>query len=267
MAFIDFLYGTTVWKLGLTVSAIVIGGTVAAVLIADRCWHRERRRDHNDIAGFLIAVVGVVFAVLISTLALTVLTRQDRAQALVLQEAEAVEAIDRETDFLKPPSRDEIRRDVRDYLGAVLDSEWPQMRRAQRPTAAEPAVNTLWRDVAALPVENFHQMLSAQSFRQRLDKLADIRRGRSEIATTGVDRVIWAVVLLGSAATIVFAVLFGVRNLFAHLMMTGLLAFVIALAITMIIAIDWPYFGNDSVGPQRLEELRVTLMRQDGLSP
>ena len=258
MAFIDFLYGTSVLKLGVIVSAIVVGGTLATLLLVNRIWNKELRRDHNDIAGFLIAVVGVVFAILVSSLAIIVLTRQDRAQTLVVQEAQALESIERETDLLAGDRRETVRAHVRAYLDAVIDGDWPQMREAHWPTAARASADALWGDVVTLPVQNFSEMLTAQNLRQQLDKLAEVRRERSEIATTGVDRVVWAVVLLGSVSTILFAVLFGVRNFVAHMLMTGLLSFTIALAIIMIIAIDWPYFGGDSVEPGRLIELRAS---------
>ena len=62
--------------------------------------------------------------------------------------------------------------------------------------------------------------------------------------------------LLGSASTIFFAVLFGVENFLAHVLMTCILSFIIALAMIMIIAIDWPYFGEDSISPNALVALR-----------
>ena len=68
---------------------------------------------------------------------------------------------------------------------------------------------------------------------------------------------VWSVVLLGSVSTILFAIIFGVRNFIAHLLMTGLLAFTIALALTMLVATDWPYYGGDVVSPGRLVELRA----------
>ena len=209
MAFVDFLYGTTVWKLGVVVTAIVVGGAIVTLVVVNRVWSQELRRDHNDIAGFLIAVVGVVFAILVSSLAVTVLMRQDRAQTLVVQEAQALESIVRETDLLAPDQRKIVRAHVKVYLDAAIDGDWPEMRRAQWPTAARDSANILWNDIVALPVTDFSQMLTAQNLRQQLDKLTEIRRDRSEIATTGVDRVVWAVVLLGSASTILFAILPG----------------------------------------------------------
>ena len=257
MGFIDFLYGTSVLNLGLVLTAIVVGGTFASLILINRFWSRELRRDHNDIAGFLIAVVGVVFAIMVSSLAIIVLERKDHAEALVIQEAQALQSIQRETDLLAPESRKVMRAHLLGYLDAIIDGDWSSMRRAKWPTASRASADDLWSDIVSLPVTNFSQMLTAQNLRKQLDKLADIRLDRSTIATSGVDPVVWSVVLLGSVATILFAVIFGVRNFVAHALMTGLLSFTIALALTMLVATDWPYFGGDSVAPGRLIDVRA----------
>ena len=266
MNFIDFLYGAAVWKMGAVISLIIVGSTILTLVVVNRFWDRELRRAHNDIAGFLIAVVGVVFAILVSSLAITVLTRQDHAEALVMQEAETLGAIYRDAGLLEPANRNALRSDLRAYLDAVIDREWPEMSRAEWPAAGDAGVSAMWADVARLPADTYATALRVTRLQSRIDTLTDIRRNRGELATTGVDRVVWGVVLFGSAATILFAVLFGVPNFLAHLLMTSLLAFTIALAIIMVVAIDWPYFGDDVINPDRLATLRTELIR-DAAAP
>ncbi|MDP4022528.1 DUF4239 domain-containing protein [Methylobacterium sp. NEAU 140] len=259
MGFVDFLYAAPVWQMGCIVSAIAIGGTTFSMFLIDRLWPKERRRLHNDIAGFLIAVVGIVYAILISSLAITVLARKDRAENLVYEEADRLAALEREVVVLPQDVRPAIRAEIGAYLDAVIDREWPQMHRAERPDAGEGALAALWRAVAALPMTNLAEMTGAQELRRHIDRLYEMRRGRSDLATSGVDPVVWTVVLLGSVATVVFAVMFGVENFVAHLFMSCLLAFSIALAMTMIVALDWPYYGPDSVPSQPLIDLRANL--------
>jgi hypothetical protein len=259
LAFIDFLYGAPVWQMGIVVSILVVGGTVAVLFVVDRLWSKELRRTHNDIAGFLIAVVGIIFAILVSSLAITVMNRQDRAEALVVQEAEIVSALERESHALLPSYRQALQADIKTYLDAVVDQEWNEMSLAHWPTAGNAAVMSLWSTVTGMPVDNLQQMLTVQDLRGHLDKLTELRRERGQLATTGVDRVVWAVVLLGAAATIIFAILFGVPHFGAHILMTGLLSFTIALAMIMIVAIDWPFFGGDTISPAPIAELRALM--------
>ncbi|WP_019906524.1 DUF4239 domain-containing protein [Methylobacterium sp. 77] len=265
MDFVNFLYNAPIWQMACIIGLISVGGTVIALLIVDRIWKKDRRRSHNDIAGFFIAVVGVIYAILISSLAITVMARKDRAENLVFEEVEKVAGLAREVMTLPEANRGAIRAHLSGYLEAVVDHEWPQMRAAQRPTAGSKALHDLWLDAAALPVKDLADMLTVKDFRAHIDDLYDIRRGRSDLAVNGVDRIVWVVVLLGSISMIAFAVLFGVENFAAHLLMSCLLSFSIALAMTMIVAIDWPYYGYDSISADPLIELRAGL--SDGSSP
>ena len=259
MSFVDFLYSAPIWQMGCAIGAIAVGSTIMAMVFVDRTWKKEHRQLHNDIAGFLIAVVGIVYAILISSLAITVLARKDRAENLVFEEAERVAALVREVGTLPEARRPEIHQRISDYLDAVIDKEWPQMHRAERPTAAEKSLRELWRDVTALPVQNLSEMIIVKDFREHIDDLYDVRRARSDLAVTGVDSVVWTVVLLGSISIAVFAVMFGVENFVAHLFMSCLLSFSIALAMIMIVAIDWPFYGQDSIGPGPLKVVRSDL--------
>ena len=72
-------------------SLLLVGGTVllsiAGTLLVRRFVGVEVLERHNEVAGFIYAVLGVVYAVLLGFAAITVWERYDRAQASVAQEA------------------------------------------------------------------------------------------------------------------------------------------------------------------------------------
>ena len=257
--FLAWLYGAPVWQMGLVVTTTMVGGTLLALFVVDRFWSKELRSRHNDIVGFLIAVVGIVYAIMVSSLAIPAMTRQDHASAIVLREADTVADLAREETALPPAVRKEFHAHLIAYVDAVVGKEWPQMREAVRPTEAEGAADQLWQDVSGVPISNLMDSVVVTDLRHHVDELEEARLERSILATSGVDRYVWGVVLLGSASTILFAVLFGVPHFAAHVVMTALFAFTLALAIVMIIAVDWPFFGDDAIGPDSLVALRSSL--------
>lgn len=265
MDFVNFLYGAPIWQMACIISFISVGGTVLVLLMVDRVWKKDRRRSHNDIAGFFIAVVGVIYAILISSLAITVMTRKDRAETLVFEEADKVARLAREVMTLPEPNRAAMRAHLATDVQVVIEEEWPQMRRAERPVAGTRVLHRLWLEAAALPLKDLADVLTVKDFRKHIDDLYDLHRGRSDLAINGVDRIVWAVVLLGLISMIAFAVLFGVENFTAHLFMSCLLSFSIAQAMTMIVAIDWPYYGYDSISEDLFLELRSGL--REGSAP
>ena len=56
----DWIYSVPTWLSG----SIIVFGAVALALLALICFHQfvpsELRRAHNDVAGFIIAIVGVI---------------------------------------------------------------------------------------------------------------------------------------------------------------------------------------------------------------
>src|SRR3712207_7651418 len=72
---------------------VVIGVCLAAVAgleLVQRLVPAEKRQQHNDVAGFLYAVVGIVYAVLLALLVIAVWEQYQRALETVEGEANSV---------------------------------------------------------------------------------------------------------------------------------------------------------------------------------
>jgi hypothetical protein len=67
----DWLYSVPIWLSG----SVIVFAAVALSLVALACFHRfvpvEVRRAHNDVAGFILAIVGVIYAVLLAFIAVS----------------------------------------------------------------------------------------------------------------------------------------------------------------------------------------------------
>src|SRR4028119_1849803 len=60
---------------------------VAGLEAARRLVPAERRQEHNDVAGFIYAVVGVIYAVLLALMVIAVCEEHEEAKATVREEA------------------------------------------------------------------------------------------------------------------------------------------------------------------------------------
>lgn len=99
---------------------------------------------------------------MVSSLAIIVLERKDHAEALVLQEAQALQSMQRETDLLAPENRKVMRAHLLGYLNAIIDGDWPSMRQARWQTASRASAAALWSDIVEHPVTNYSQMNALQ---------------------------------------------------------------------------------------------------------
>src|ERR687883_202524 len=109
---------------------VVIGVCLAALAgleLVQRLVPSETRQEHNEVAGFLYAVVGVVYAVLLALLVIAVWEQYQKANETVESEASAVAEIAWLAHRLPEPEHHELQEDARAYAQEVVDEEWPRM--------------------------------------------------------------------------------------------------------------------------------------------
>src|ERR671933_2300432 len=109
---------------------VVIGACLAALAgleLVQRLVPHEKRQEHNEVAGFLYAVVGVVYAVLLALLVIAVWQQYQKAIETVESEASAVAEIAWLAHRLPEPEHHLLQEDARAYAQEVVDKEWPLM--------------------------------------------------------------------------------------------------------------------------------------------
>ena len=205
--------------------------------------HRLRSL-HNDVAGFMLAIVGVIYAVLLAFIAIAVWQSYTAAADLVQTEASLVDDVYRGSVSLPPDVAKQFRRDLYAYAHAVVQREWPQM------ATAVPAQLPGWLilDHVHLDLSELHAAdeptLAAQtSMFAFLNKLYDARRGRFNAARAGLPVILWWNLLAGAVILFVFSSLFGSPRLAMHALMIGLLGGSIGLVLMLIVLLDSPYRG------------------------
>ena len=109
---------------------VVIGVCLAAVAgleLVQRPVPSEKRQQHNEVAGFLYAVVGVVYAVLLALLVIAVWEQFARASETVESEASAVGEVAWLAHRLPEAERYQLQDQARSYAQEVVNEEWPLM--------------------------------------------------------------------------------------------------------------------------------------------
>ena len=94
---------------------VVIGACLAAVAgleLVQRLVPAEKRQEHNDVAGFLYAVLGVVYAVLLALLVIAVWEQFQKANETVESEANGVAEVAWLAHRLPEPERHVLQEDA-----------------------------------------------------------------------------------------------------------------------------------------------------------
>jgi len=239
---------------------VVIGVCLAALAgleLVQRLVPSEKRQENNDVAGFLYAVVGVVYAVLLALLVIAVWQHYQKANETVESEANAVAEIAWLAHRLPEPEHHQLQEDARSYAQEVVDQEWPQMEQGLEGVQSLPEGWDLIDDIRATlqevePSTEAEQELYAEGLDQ-IQRLGDARRMRVVAAKESIPGVLWAVLVFGAVVAVGFTYLFGMRNTWAHRLMVMSLTAVIALVLFTIGVMEHPFSGGASLEPDAFE--------------
>jgi len=250
---LDQLYNFPTWLRGLAVVLICVAFAVVGIESVSRLDELATRRAHNDIVGFIIAIVGVIYAVLLASVAIMAWENYDKAKIVVEREASMLGDIQSMAHGLPVEIGGKIRHAVTTYGETVVREEWPAMRQGRVPTQAWLAMARLQEMVvhfepATMGQQNVHaQMLALMS------SLLDVRRERIFYAEDSIEPTVWWVVILGTMGTLGFTFFFGLEKR-RHQLMSGLTATLAGLLIVLIAAMDRPYLGEFSISPLVLQQ-------------
>jgi protein-S-isoprenylcysteine O-methyltransferase Ste14 len=240
---------------------LVVGGVclaaVGGLALVQFFVPASSRKLHNDVAGFIYAVLGVIYAVLLALVVIAVWEDFGRARETVESEANATAEIFWLAHRLPGPEGVRLQGLSRSYAEEVVEVEWPLMEEGdgvplEREEGAAPNGWTLIDDIRATlqgfePGTRAEEALYAEGLDQA-EELADARRMRMVEAEEGLPAVLWVVLVFAGAAAIGFAYLFGLESTWAHRLMVGALAAVIGLVLFTIGAMEHPFSGGASIG-------------------
>ena len=244
---------------------LVIGAVCLAALagleVVQRLVPAKSRRPHNDVAGFIYAALGVIYAVLLALVVIAVWEEYDAASVTVEQEANALAEIFWLGHRLPEPEGTHLQELCKSYAEEVVHIEWPLMEQGQAPsmpqTQGAPTGWALIDEIRANlqevePRTQADEQLYAEGLDQ-VQRLADARRMRLVAAEEGIPGVLWAVLIFGGIAAVGFTYLFGLQNTWAHRLMVVTLAAVIGLVLFTIGAMEHPFSGGARIGTEAFE--------------
>jgi Na+/proline symporter len=256
----NWLYNNPSWLVG----AVIVGGTVLVSCLGLLVFHRlvdhNVRREHNDMVGATMGVVGTVAALLLAFIGVVTWQTFTDAEAIADTEAGAVGNLYFDSYGVPEDVREPIRNDIKNYLHIVIDQEWPKQEQGKLDHSATLAgldeLIQINRELAAFNPQNLGEAnIHAEMFKM-LNALFVARRNRLQAADGHVPPVVWAIILLGTTVTIVYTYFFGPRSLAMHVALTALVAASLALVVLLIALMDYPFRGQVSIDTGSYEIVR-----------
>ncbi len=244
------------WVMGLLL--IVVGPAIVILLQHGirRRWPGFMQGGQNEVVGFIFAVVGVIFAVLLGFVVIVTWETYSTAEGIVGQEAAALRSLYRGSAAFPPQTQANVRGLVMQYATDVITQEWKVMARGKGEAPKVSAdLNEMSRTLAnvpaATPTEQQYIGVQAAQFNQ----LVSLRSQRLSQADRGIPVVLWIALIGGATVTIGFLLAFGLEHVVLHTLMTASLVALIGFLFLVVIAIDYPFTGDVAVHPHSFEQV------------
>jgi hypothetical protein len=217
----------------------------------------------NDVAGFIISVVGTLYAVVLGFITVIVWQQFGAAHLSVSLESASVGDVWHNAVGLPPAVRTRVRSDMLDYAQTMVNQEWPLMRMRSFSPRGDQLIMDATTVVGSLVPANAAQSNAQASILRLLDELHDNRASRLASNTTAVSAFQWFVLWIGALVVVGFCYLFGVSHIKAHLMMTGAVAVVIAAMFVLLFELQAPFRSQLGVTPEAWNALIVHIEFMD----
>ena len=212
----------------------------------------DRLERNNEVAGFMFAAVGVVYAVLLAFVVIAVWEKFSEGQTSVARESAAAAALFHYAEGAEPEAAKFHDRLI-DYLKLTIEKDWPAMAADTEDRETTLALDALYRAAMALNRTGTRSTADMSEVFTQIDNLTLARQVRLHLATGLVPDVIWIALFVGAGLTVYFALFFGSPNELAQLAMTATMSILLTSGLVVIISLDHPFSGPVHISPELIE--------------
>jgi hypothetical protein len=222
---------------------------------------------HNEVAGFIITVVGTLYAVVLGFFTVIVWQQYDGTQdRLALETAAVIDAWHDAVGF-PPAIRARVRSDMLAYTHEMIDIEWPRMERGGFSARGDALIMDATGAIGEYVPRNAAESNAQAALMRLLTELHDARLRRLSSNEGGISWFDWTILVVGALLVTGFCFLFGMRNARAHLIMTSCVVAIITLMFVMIFELQYPFRGDLRIRPTAWNGLLAHIRYMDVQSP
>jgi len=258
-----WIYDIPTWQLGALFALLFVGTTWLGILFVSpilKLWFRSQE-GLNDLVGYALGAFGVFYGLLLGLLAVATYQNAANVDDNVAREAASLAALYRDVSSYPQPIRADLQKRLQDYTRFVIDKAWPAQRRGEVPQGSVQMMDEFQQVLTQFePTTKGQEILHGETLRAYNDMIL-LRRLRINAINAGIPGVMWYVVGVGAIINTLLILSFRMR-FDIHLVIGGMLSFFVGVIIFMIAAMDRPFRGEVSVGPDAFELIYTTLMKR-----
>jgi hypothetical protein len=241
-------YGAGVLLVMFTV-ALAVGG----LYLFRRAINIEKLRESHEVAGYLLAIVGTMYAVLLGLVVVEALAKFQEARNNVQAEANSLADVFLLSERFAPDKEKKIKDLCLHYAQRVVNFEWKDMDDCKVDMESRRTAIKLMRAVEELEPKTQSEQGLYPIAVQEICQMWDCRRTRMNSAQNGVPFEEWMVLLVGAFVTVVFTYFFALKNIGLQIAMTCMVSVLIALNLLLVLWFGYPFSGDRKVHPDAFQ--------------
>lgn len=263
-----WIYDYPTWEMALLFTFGTAALAIAGVLLFRRFFGAWLHRDDkvNEMVGFAMSSFSMLYGLLLGLLAVAAYQGFSDTSGLTDRESTMLATLYGATSALPDPLGDELQADLRRYTRNVIDVSWPEQRIGVTPTAATELLETYLDKLHSFEPHSLReQNVQSEAF-ALANELVQIRRSRLLSIDGGIPEILWWVVLAGAAINILLIWMLDMAR-HSHIILSAMVGGFLGLVIFLVAAMDYPFRGAVSVGPDSFEFVYRTVMHAEPAKP
>lgn len=226
---------------------IVVGASILLAQIGLRLVRRfvplSTLESHHEVAGFIIGVLGAIYAVLLAFVVVIMWDEYGDARASIEHEANHLNSLSHLSQGFTEEARAPLVGLMRAYAQSAIEDEWPAMQQGNASQRTQAALDNLWSAYLQIEPRTGRESALYEESLSHLNEMSASRRLRLYASRDDLPPVVQVLLWGGGLITIAFTYFFGVKSVRSQALMTAALAGVIAFILFLILALDNPFHG------------------------
>lgn len=257
-----WIYDYPTWEMALLFTLGTAAFAVLGVLLFRRFFGAWLHRDDkvNEMVGFAMSSFSMLYGLLLGLLAVAAYQGFSDTSGLTDRESTVLATLYGATGALPDPLGNELQSDLRRFTRNVIDVSWPEQRRGMVPTAAGDILETYLGKLHGFEPQTMREQNIQSEALGLANELVQIRRTRLLSVDGGIPEILWGVVLAGAAINILLVWMLDMQR-HSHIILSAMVGGFLGLVIFLVAAMDYPFRGAVSVGPDSFEFVYDTVMR------
>jgi Protein of unknown function (DUF4239) len=218
-------------------------------------------KETNNIVAIFLSLSGVVYGVTLGLIAVATFENYSGVEAKVDGEASALAGLYRDVNMLEKDGKIELKNTLKKYTKYVIEEAWPLQRKGIVPKGGTQIVNIFQNGLSLYsPNTDKDRIIYAEVFAQ-YNKFIEARRSRLNAVSTGLPGSVWLILFVGALINIVLTWLLVIQNKKLDIIVNSLMGLLLGSLIFLIAAMDNPFRGDFSVGPDAFQLIYDGLMK------